>query len=225
MNVNTNINNSNNKQLSNYMRNQETSECSVDVGGACSSADKLHQLNVTARLKYLEEELAQAQADKEFVWSLWRQLQLTSPDLTNAISSVVQREKEKSEEKDAKVLKILQDKDAKIKELQSQLNDATESLRKQELKLVTREDELSFVSFNLKTAQEENQYLEQMVKQSKEEQAKWLLAQEGEKQTLCAKIKELIQANEQFKNREIQFRIESDENRSNLNILNNQVAF
>lgn len=32
-----------------------------------------------------------SQADKEFVWSLWKQLQVANPDLTQAVSLVVER--------------------------------------------------------------------------------------------------------------------------------------
>ncbi|XP_034519846.1 centlein isoform X3 [Ailuropoda melanoleuca] len=69
-------------------------------------------------LSSLKEELALCQADKEFVWSLWKRLQVTNPDLTQAVSMVVEREKQKSEAKDRKVLEILQVKDAKIQELE-----------------------------------------------------------------------------------------------------------
>ncbi|XP_012576986.1 PREDICTED: centlein isoform X5 [Condylura cristata] len=69
-------------------------------------------------LSSLKEELALCQADKEFVWSLWKRLQVTNPDLTQAVSLVVEREKQKSEAKDRKVLEILQVKDAKIQELE-----------------------------------------------------------------------------------------------------------
>ncbi|XP_019640462.1 PREDICTED: centlein-like [Branchiostoma belcheri] len=75
-----------------------------------------------ARLKAeneaLADELSQCQADKEFVWSLWKRLQVASPDITQAISQVIQREKEKAEIKDRKVLDILQTKDNKIHELE-----------------------------------------------------------------------------------------------------------
>ncbi|CAH1796316.1 unnamed protein product [Owenia fusiformis] len=66
----------------------------------------------------LAEELAQCQADKEFVWSLWKRLQVASPDITQSIGLVIQREKEKAELKDRKVLGILQLKDDKIEQLQ-----------------------------------------------------------------------------------------------------------
>ncbi|KAK3776079.1 hypothetical protein RRG08_046746 [Elysia crispata] len=66
----------------------------------------------------LASELAQCQADKDFVWSLWKKLQVSNPDVTEAISLVTQREKERSENKDRKVLEIIQVKDDRIEELQ-----------------------------------------------------------------------------------------------------------
>ncbi|XP_077822175.1 centlein isoform X9 [Macaca mulatta] len=42
-------------------------------------------------LSSLKEELALCQADKEFVWSLWKRLQVTNPDLTQVVSLVVER--------------------------------------------------------------------------------------------------------------------------------------
>uniref|UniRef100_A0A8D0KVL2 Centlein n=1 Tax=Strix occidentalis caurina TaxID=311401 RepID=A0A8D0KVL2_STROC len=59
-------------------------------------------------------------ADKEFVWSLWKHLQVSSPDLTQAVSLVVEREKQKAEVKDRRVLEILQAKDSKIETLEQQ---------------------------------------------------------------------------------------------------------
>uniref|UniRef100_A0A4W4HH82 Centlein, centrosomal protein n=1 Tax=Electrophorus electricus TaxID=8005 RepID=A0A4W4HH82_ELEEL len=61
------------------------------------------------------------QADKEFVWSLWKRLQVANPDLTQAVSLVVEREKQKAEAKDRKVLEILQAKDYKIQALEQVL--------------------------------------------------------------------------------------------------------
>ncbi|XP_032420007.1 centlein isoform X2 [Xiphophorus hellerii] len=42
-------------------------------------------------VKNLSEELIQCQADKEFVWSLWKRLQVANPDLTQTVSLVVER--------------------------------------------------------------------------------------------------------------------------------------
>ncbi|XP_041963167.1 centlein [Alosa sapidissima] len=72
-------------------------------------------------VKSLTEELSQCQADKEFVWSLWKRLQVANPDLTQAVSLIVEREREKAEAKDRKVLEILQAKDYKIQELEQKV--------------------------------------------------------------------------------------------------------
>jgi len=39
----------------------------------------------------LQEELIQCKADKEFVWSLWKRLQVANPDVTQAISIALQK--------------------------------------------------------------------------------------------------------------------------------------
>uniref|UniRef100_A0A1I8H8F9 GRIP domain-containing protein n=1 Tax=Macrostomum lignano TaxID=282301 RepID=A0A1I8H8F9_9PLAT len=68
----------------------------------------------------LRDQLAKLRADKEFVWSLWKKLQATTPDVGQAVSLVAQRERERAEAKDQKVLQILQAKDARLAELESQ---------------------------------------------------------------------------------------------------------
>ncbi|KAM6037025.1 centlein [Theristicus caerulescens] len=72
-------------------------------------------------LRSLAEQLSRCQADKEFVWSLWKHLQVSSPDLTQAVSLVVEREKQKAEVKDRRVLEILQAKDSEIETLEQRL--------------------------------------------------------------------------------------------------------
>ena len=241
---NNNTNNINNQVSSSSSSSSSAASSMLSLNGALSlkipssnnhldhrdSVDKLHELNLHSRIKYLEEELANAQADKEFVWSLWRQLQLTNPDLTNAISSVVQREKEKAEQKDKKVLKILESKDAKIQELQklvldkqNELTDLNETVRKLELKLTTSNDEITYMKFNMKNIEEENQFFEKMLKTTKEEQARSSLNNENEKQNLISKISELNSIIEQLRNKENQFIMDSQDYKLNTNILNNQI--
>ncbi|CAH3169191.1 unnamed protein product [Porites evermanni] len=77
--------------------------------------------DLMAEKRAILEELAQCKADKDFVWNLWRRLQSAQPDVTSVVSMVVAREKEKGEEKDKKVLEILQVKDEKIKELKERI--------------------------------------------------------------------------------------------------------
>lgn len=88
--------------------------------------DEISRLQSENRI--VSEDLRQCQNDKDFVWSLWKKLQVANPDVTKAISLVVQREKEKAEIKDRKVLEVLQLKDDKIEELQTLL-----TLRSREL--------------------------------------------------------------------------------------------
>uniref|UniRef100_A0A8U8C4R0 Uncharacterized protein n=1 Tax=Geospiza parvula TaxID=87175 RepID=A0A8U8C4R0_GEOPR len=59
-----------------------------------------------------------SKADKEFVWSLWKHLPVSKPDLTQAVSLVVEREKEKAEVKDRSILEVLQAQDSRIEFLE-----------------------------------------------------------------------------------------------------------
>ncbi|XP_035493417.2 centlein isoform X1 [Scophthalmus maximus] len=86
-----------------------------------SNDDDARVLVLEEQVKSLSDELMQCQADKEFVWSLWKRLQVANPDLTQAVSLVVEREKHKAEVKDRKVLEILQVKDYKIQELEQKV--------------------------------------------------------------------------------------------------------
>lgn len=83
---------------------------------------------LAAKNQALSEELAQCQADKEFVWSLWKRLQVANPDISQAISIVVQREKEKAEIKDRKILEILHSKDDRIAQLEQLLSEQDKRL-------------------------------------------------------------------------------------------------
>uniref|UniRef100_A0A3Q3EM51 Centlein, centrosomal protein n=1 Tax=Kryptolebias marmoratus TaxID=37003 RepID=A0A3Q3EM51_KRYMA len=87
----------------------------------CSNDEDGRILVLEEQVKNLSDELLQCQADKEFVWSLWKRLQVANPDLTQAVSLVVEREKHKAENKDRKVLEILQSKDYKIQELEQKV--------------------------------------------------------------------------------------------------------
>ncbi|XP_014808103.1 PREDICTED: centlein isoform X2 [Calidris pugnax] len=87
-------------------------------GGAEAAAAAARVSELEEELRSLAEELSRCQADKEFVWCLWKRLQVSSPDLTQAVSLVVEREKQKAEVKDRRVLEILQAKDSKIETLE-----------------------------------------------------------------------------------------------------------
>ncbi|XP_031233652.1 centlein isoform X2 [Mastomys coucha] len=166
-------------------------------------------------LSSLKEELALCQADKEFVWSLWKRLQATNPDLTQTVSLVVEREKQKSEAKDRKVLEILQVKDAKIQELEQ-----TESVLKQEIhdlgKLKTLVDEENaFLRKELSDLQKKFKDKSQEVKdakecvQSKEEQSRLLIKNlEEESERLRTRCTDLLNDLEKLRNQEAHWRKE-----------------
>ncbi|XP_039240533.1 centlein isoform X2 [Pipra filicauda] len=79
-------------------------------------------------LRGLAEKLSSCQADKEFVWSLWKLLQVSSPDLMQAVGLVVEREKQKAEVKDRRVLELLEAKDSKIETLEQRLTGQHEEI-------------------------------------------------------------------------------------------------
>ncbi|XP_007176847.2 centlein isoform X5 [Balaenoptera acutorostrata] len=128
-------------------------------------------------LSSVKEELALCQADKEFVWSLWKRLQVTNPDLTQAFSLVVEREKQKSEAKDRKVLEILQVKDAKIQELEQAFEDNLIEARKEievsqskcnalSLQLNNKQTELIQKDMDITLVRKELQELQNLYKQN-----------------------------------------------------------
>ncbi|XP_003782916.1 centlein isoform X1 [Otolemur garnettii] len=166
-------------------------------------------------LSSLKEELALCQADKEFVWSLWKRLQVANPDLTHAVSLVVEREKQKSEAKDRKVLEILQVKDAKIQELEQR-----ESLLKQEINdLVKRkiavDEENAFFRKEFSDLEKKFKDKSQEVKdtkecvQNKEEQNRLViksLKEENEK--LSTRCTDLLNDLEKLRKQEVHWRKE-----------------
>ncbi|XP_055485417.1 centlein isoform X2 [Psammomys obesus] len=166
-------------------------------------------------LSSLREELALCQADKEFVWSLWKRLQTTNPDLTQTVSLVVEREKKKSEAKDRKVLEILQVKDAKIQELEQ-----TESLLKQEINDLVKlktvvDEENAFLRKEFSDLQKKFKDKSQEVKdakecvQNKEEKNRLLIKNlEKENEKLSTRCTDLLNELEKLKNEQVHWRKE-----------------
>ncbi|XP_035666090.1 centlein-like isoform X1 [Branchiostoma floridae] len=156
-----------------------------------------------ARLKAeneaLADELSQCQADKEFVWSLWKRLQVASPDITQAISQVIQREKEKAEIKDRKVLDILQTKDNKIHELEETIATQQRELNSIVQRKLSLDEEKGKLQADLKEVKDRNNFLENMLKSKErkekenEEHSKTLVGSlEQEKEELNRRLTDLI---------------------------------
>ncbi|XP_058927046.1 centlein isoform X2 [Kogia breviceps] len=119
-------------------------------------------------LSSVKEELALCQADKEFVWSLWKRLQVTNPHLTQAVSLVVEREKQKSEAKDRKVLEILQVKDAKIQELEQRESGLKQEINDLVKRKIAVDEENAFLRKEFSDLQKKFKDKSQEVKDTKE---------------------------------------------------------
>lgn len=131
--------------------------------------------DLMAENRAILEELAQCKADKDFVWNLWRRLQSSQPEVTSVVSMVVAREKEKSEQKDKKILEILQMKDEKIKDLKEKVLSAEDEshysktryhdllIENEELKQRLGEKQTEF-SVAEKELRDENSYLSGVLK-------------------------------------------------------------
>ncbi|XP_071263747.1 centlein isoform X1 [Salvelinus alpinus] len=148
-----------------------------------ATRDSSRIMLLNEEVRSLSEELVTCQADKEFVWSLWKRLQVANPDLTQAVSLVVEREKWKAEAKDRKVLEILQAKDYKIQELDQRVTgqqqeitnlvqrkmavDEDRGLVKKELAALRRK--LGNKSQELKDVKEERRRREEALEEEKEE--------------------------------------------------------
>ena len=125
---------------------------------------QLHELSAASRIKYLEEELANVQADKEFVWSLWRQLQASSPSVTNAIGSVVQREKEKADARVAKCAEALEAERAQVAKWRAECVALEDKWRVCEVRLSARDEECHFLKLSAQTAGDKQLMYEQMLR-------------------------------------------------------------
>ncbi|XP_021354546.1 centlein-like [Mizuhopecten yessoensis] len=110
------------------------------------------------------DELRQCQADKDFVWSLWKKLQVANPDVTKTVSLVCQREKEKSETKDRKVLEILQMKDEKIEELQTLVAARTKELSEIAVRRMDNQDNFGKIQTEMERLRDRNSHLDMQLK-------------------------------------------------------------
>ncbi|XP_019373089.1 PREDICTED: centlein isoform X4 [Gavialis gangeticus] len=168
-----------------------------------------------SRVEELEEELRQCQADKEFVWSLWKRLQVANPDLTQAVSLVVEREKQKAEVKDRKVLEILQVKDNKIEMLEQRISGQQQEINNlvQRKLAVDEENTLLKNKFSnllqkFKDKSQEHKDTKECA-QEKEEQNRLVIKNlEEENKGLNAHCTDLLNDLEKLRKQEAQWRIE-----------------
>ncbi|KAK1175061.1 hypothetical protein AOXY_G2695, partial [Acipenser oxyrinchus oxyrinchus] len=93
------------------------------------------------------------QADEEFAWSLWKCLQVANPDLTQAVSLVVKRNK-RQRPKTKKVLEILQVKDNKIQKLQQQVTGQQQEINNHVQRKIAVDEENSLMKKELAALQQ-----------------------------------------------------------------------
>ncbi|XP_077331361.1 centlein isoform X2 [Lithobates pipiens] len=172
-----------------------------------------HVLQLEEKINSLTEELSQCQADKEFVWSLWKRLQVANPDLTQAISLVVEREKSKAEAKDRKVLEILQMKDNQIQEFEQRvLGQQQEINNLVQRKIAVDEEntllkkELDDLQLKLKDKSHELKNTKQSLEKNEEQRAAILKNLEQENEDLSKKCADLLSDLEKAKKQEAQCR-------------------
>ncbi|KAM9857004.1 centlein [Aulostomus maculatus] len=150
-------------------------------------------IELEEQVRTLSDELIQCQADKEFVWSLWKRLQVANPDLTQAVSLVVEREKHKAEIKDRKVLEILQSKDYKIQELEQKATVVQQEIHRWEQKRTTVDEdalmkkELTALHEQLVHKSEELQEMKTECRRKEEEEQQVVRALEEEKEGLTSR--------------------------------------
>uniref|UniRef100_A0A6J0U4I1 Centlein isoform X3 n=1 Tax=Pogona vitticeps TaxID=103695 RepID=A0A6J0U4I1_9SAUR len=166
-------------------------------------------------VKNLTEELSQCQADKEFVWSLWKRLQVANPDVTQAVSLVVEREKQKSELKDRKVLEILKVKDDKIQALkqrtcgqQEEINNLVKRKIAVDEENVALKNELCILQQKFKDKIQELKDTEERALR-KDEQSRLVIKNlEEENGGLSTRYADLLNNLEKLRKQEAQWRIE-----------------
>ncbi|XP_030422423.1 centlein isoform X4 [Gopherus evgoodei] len=172
-------------------------------------------LELEEELRHLAEELSQCQADKEFVWSLWKRLQVANPDLTQAISLVVEREKQKAEVKDRKVLEILQVKDSKIQALEQRASGQQQEINNLVQRKIAVDEENALLKNEFSNLQQKFKDKSQELKdtkeraQKKEEQNRLVIKNlEEENEGLNTRCADLLNDLEKLRKQEAQWRIE-----------------
>ncbi|XP_015135701.2 centlein [Gallus gallus] len=166
-------------------------------------------------LRCLAEELSRCQADKEFVWSLWKRLQVSNPDLTQAISLAVEREKQKAEVKDRKVLEILQAKDNEIEILEQRLSGQQQEINNLiQRKIAVDEEnaclknEFSNLKQKFKDKSQELKDTEECAQKKEEQNRLVIKSLEEENKGLNACCADLLNDLEKLRKQEVQWKAE-----------------
>ena len=153
--------------------------------------------DLLSRNETLSAELARCKQDKDFISKLWKELQVENPNTTNMINSVIEREKEKSDAKDLKVLMIFEQKDKQINILQevsedqqTQANLANERISELLIQISNSQKKGNDAEGENNRIKCELDYTKELLK-TKEKQ---LLLAENSRQEIGNEMNELLQA-------------------------------
>uniref|UniRef100_A0A8C0FG06 Centlein n=1 Tax=Bubo bubo TaxID=30461 RepID=A0A8C0FG06_BUBBB len=172
-----------------------------------------------------------SKADKEFVWSLWKHLQVSSPDLTQAVSLVVEREKQKAEVKDRRVLEILQAKDSKIETLEQRITGQQQEINNLIQRKISVDEENAHLKNELSNLNQKFKDKSQELKdteecaQKKEEQNRLVIKNlEEENKGLNTCCADLLNDLEKLRKQEAQWKTEKSGNDTRIKNLETDLA-
>ncbi|KAK2522625.1 Cntln [Columba livia] len=198
-------------------------------GQAEAAAPRVAELE--EELRSLAEELSRCQADKEFVWSLWKRLQVSNPDLTQAVSLVVEREKQKAEVKDRRVLEILQAKDSKIETLEQRLTGQQQEINNLiQTKIAVDEEnahlknEFSNLNQKFKDKSQELKDTEECARKKEEQNRLVIKNLEEENKGLNTCCADLLNDLEKLRKQEAQWKTEKSGNDARIKCLETDLA-
>ncbi|KAM8792572.1 centlein [Eudromia elegans] len=180
---------------------------------SAAAAPRLAELE--EELRSVAEELSRCQADKEFVWSLWKRLQGSNPDITQAVSLIVEREKQKAEVKDRRVLEILQVKDSKIESLEQILLGHQQEINNLKQRNIVLDEENAHLKNEFSNLNQKFKDKSQELKdteecaQKKEEQNRLVIKKmEEENKGLNTRCADLLNDLEKLRKQEAQWKME-----------------
>ncbi|XP_053909452.1 centlein isoform X2 [Cuculus canorus] len=204
---------------------------SPSAGAVAAAMASRRVAELEEELRGLAEELRRCQDDKEFVWSLWKRLQASSPDLTQAVGLVVEREKQKAEVRDRQILEILQAKDNQIETLEQRLTGQQQEINNLIRRKIAVDEEntrlkneFSDLKQKFKDKSQELKDTEECA-QKKEEQNRLVIKNlEEENKGLNTRCADLLNDLEKLRKEETQWRTEKSGNDARIKSLEAELA-
>lgn len=153
--------------------------------------------------KKLTEELKKSKEEKDYILKLWKENQSENPNTVNIINKVIEKEQEKADAKDLKVLMIFEQKDKQLTILQEVNGDLQNQLTLTEEKLSQQYDTVSSLQNRINDAQSEIEHVKKQLAYKDnllETNDKQLTIFEDNIKDLESKNIELLQENNVYQN-------------------------